>query len=107
MYVLGGQNFRLIPNPGCPDPKVGCAPFLSASDFFDDVWRSSDGINWQSPTDSAGWSGRAGLMAATFKGRLFVFGGSRNDDASIIGGRPSDATSTTSGGLGTGRTGNA
>lgn len=88
MYVLGGQNFRLIPNPACPDPRAGCAPFISASDFFDDVWRSSDGINWQSLTDSAGWSGRAGLMAATFKGRLFVFGGSRNDDSSIIGGPP-------------------
>jgi len=88
VFVLGGQNFRLLSNPGCPDPSLGCPPFVSASDFFDDVWRSADGVNWEALTDSAGWEGRAGLMAAAFKGRLYVFGGSRNDDASIIGGPP-------------------
>lgn len=35
MYVLGGQNFKLEANV--------CPPFVSNSDFFNDVWRSKDG----------------------------------------------------------------
>ncbi len=89
VYVLGGQNFIVFANPGCPvPPPPGCPPFISSSEFFDDVWRSADGVNWEALTDSAGWDGRAGLMAAAFDGHLYVFGGSRNDDSSIIGGPP-------------------
>jgi hypothetical protein len=90
IYVMGGQNF-------------GTFPF--ASEFFKDVWRSSDGLEWEQMTDDAEWArlpketvfpdppcgppltqGRAGLSAVNFKGRLWVLGGSQGDDLSIAAG---------------------
>ncbi|MGI9659038.1 MAG: hypothetical protein ACR2OD_09025 [Gaiellaceae bacterium] len=89
MYVLGGQNFRLEPNQ-CPPPDIapGCPPFVSVSDFFSDVWKSKDGINWKQLTSDAGWEGRAGLSTVVHKGAIYVFGGSKNDDDAVIGGPP-------------------
>lgn len=91
MYVLGGQNFNLIPNPGCAflPPGVPCdPPLVPASEFFNDVWCSQDGRNWSVLTTNAGWQGRAGLSCVVHKGEFFVMGGSFNDDSSIIGGPP-------------------
>jgi hypothetical protein len=88
MYVLGGQNFEVIPNPDCTPPDPNCAPFISTSEFFNDVWRSFDGVNWEQMTDEAPWDGRAGLMAVTHRGWIFVLGGSFNDDPAVIGGPP-------------------
>ncbi|MFM7252922.1 MAG: hypothetical protein ACKO27_07635 [Ilumatobacteraceae bacterium] len=68
MYVIGGQDF------GFP-----------ASNFYNDVWRSADGVTWERMTEAAPWVGRAGLMAASFGDAIYVFGGSRNDDSAIIG----------------------
>ena len=89
MYILGGQNFVAIPRPfPCSvwPPQLGpCPEFITASDFFNDVWRSTDGVNWQEMTSEAPWEARAGLSAASFKGRLWVMAGSQNDDASIGG----------------------
>jgi len=90
VYVLGGQNFDILPNldfPLCPGnpPGVPCLPFVPNSTFFNDVWRSDDGANWTQITPAAGWEGRAGLSAVVFNGRFFVFGGSQGDDASTGG----------------------
>jgi hypothetical protein len=90
VYVLGGQNFDVLPNPDfpfCPGnpPGVRCLPIIPNSTFFNDVWKSEDGANWTRVTPSAGWAGRAGLSAVVFKGRFFVFGGSQGDDASTGG----------------------
>jgi hypothetical protein len=77
MYVLGGQNFRIGPQ-GFP-----------VSDFFNDVWRSRDGVAWQPmASSSARWSGRAGLSAAVLGDHIYVMGGSVNDDSAIGGGGP-------------------
>lgn len=84
-YVLGGQNFKVIPNP---NPAPGAPPFISSSDFFNDVCRSHDGVSWTPLTTDAPWSSRAGLSSVVFKGELYVLGGSANDDSSIIGGPP-------------------
>jgi len=70
MYIMGGQNFKTFPE---------------FSDFFDDVWRSSDGVNWEQMTADAPWEGRAGLSAVSFKGKLWIMGGSQGDDLGIIG----------------------
>lgn len=89
MYVLGGQDFKVVQNP-CPPVFVApdCPPIVSKSAFFNDVWRSKDGKNWQKMTGKAAWAGRAGLSAVALKGDLYVFGGSVNDDSAVIGGPP-------------------
>ena len=79
MYIIGGQNFNIVQNPGIPN----LPPFYSKSDFFNDVWRSEDGINWTNMTDNAGWSARAGLSAVVFNNEIYVMAGSVNDDSSI------------------------
>lgn len=83
MYVLGGQNFEAVPNPNPSGP-----PFISTSEFFNDVWRSRDGVNWTQMTSDAAWAGRAGLSSVVFNGEIYVLGGSFNDDAAVIGGQP-------------------
>lgn len=80
MYVLGGQNFKVIDNPDPMGP-----PQISVSDFFNDVWSSTDGINWSPKTMNAGWEGRAGLSSVVFRDEIYVLGGSKNDDSAIIG----------------------
>ncbi len=83
MYVLGGQDFKLVPNPDPAGP-----PLVPDSDFFNDVWCSKDGINWSNKTAAAPWVGRAGLSAIVFKNEIYIMGGSFNDDPAIIGGPP-------------------
>jgi hypothetical protein len=89
IYVLGGQDFEVQPT-GCPPflPPDVCPPFASQSQFFNDVWRSKDGVDWEIMTSDAGWSPRAGLSATVLNGEIYVLGGSVNDDSSIIGGPP-------------------
>ena len=89
MYVLGGQDFSVTTNP-CPPPAVAptCPPFVSKSQFFNDVWRSKDGVTWRQMTAAAPWEGRAGLSAAVLDGAIYVFAGSVNDDSAIVGGPP-------------------
>ncbi len=70
MFVLGGQDF---------------GSFGSPSNFFSDVWRSSDGATWTQMTADAGWAGRAGLSSVVFKGEIYVFGGSQGDDVATGG----------------------
>lgn len=91
MYVLGGQDFNLIPNPACDflPPGVPCdPPLVPASQFFNDVWCSRDGFTWHLQTESAPWEGRAGLSAVVFRNEIYVMAGSYNDDPAIIGGPP-------------------
>jgi hypothetical protein len=82
MYLMGGQNFASGPPTG---------PCTNFSVFFNDVWRSSDGANWESLAANAGtaapdrWPARAGHSAVSFKGKLWVMGGSQGDDVSIGG----------------------
>ena len=94
IYLLGGQNFTTI-IPGDP-------PTVFPSEFFKDVWRSRNGVDWEQMTGDAEWAklpkvsdapcgppvtqGRAGLSAVSFKGKLWVLGGSQGDDLSIGGG---------------------
>lgn len=79
MYILGGQNFNIVPNPDIQ----GFPPFYAQSDFFNDVWRSQDGVHWTEQTSNAEWDKRAGLSAVVFNDEIYVMGGSVNDDFSI------------------------
>ena len=99
IFVIGGQDYGLMENPFCElleqglkpppglgiDPDAPCPEFLPTSNFFNDVWASTDGISWTQQTAAAPWEGRAGLHAVALDGYLYVFGGSTNDDSSIIG----------------------
>ncbi|GAA5218822.1 hypothetical protein ACFSJ3_05730 [Corallincola platygyrae] len=82
IYLMGGQNFKLEP---CPPFVPECEGPVPNSEFFNDVWRSKDGINWKKMTDAAPWEGRAGLSAVVFRNRIWVFAGSKNDDSAIVG----------------------
>ena len=91
MYVLGGQDSTAIPNPdptcgGNPLPLPGACPsFILASNFFNDVWRSRDGVHWRQMTGDAPWNKRAGLSAVVLGKWIYIMGGSVNDDSAIIG----------------------
>ncbi len=85
MYVIGGQNFKVIPNPDCPPPYIDCSAYLPDSDFFNDVWRSRDGVHWRQMTADAGWEPRAGLSVVVFRGEIYVLGGSQRDDDAVGG----------------------
>lgn len=78
MYVLGGQDFTIIDNP-----VPGGPPQIAVSQFFNDVWRSRNGVHWTRMTAAAGWDGRAGLSAVVHRGHIYVMGGSFNDDEAI------------------------
>lgn len=89
LYLLGGQNYNVVELPFCAGlPPEICPPFASVSDFFNDVWRSRDGVNWEQMTATAPWAARAGLSAAVLNGEIYVLAGSQNDDTAIIGGPP-------------------
>jgi len=68
MYVMGGQNFTtFIPEP----------PFVRPSEFFKDVWRSKDGMNWEEVTgpEGAGWSPRPGHKCSVVVNYFVCMGG--------------------------------
>ena len=98
-FVIGGQDFGLDKNPFCAlleqgvepppglgiDPDAPCPEFIPTSQFFNDVWTSTDGVTWTEVAAEAPWDGRAGLSAAVLGDHLYVLAGSTNDDSSIIG----------------------
>jgi hypothetical protein len=89
LYVVGGQDFQLVELPFCAgQPPEECPPFVSLSSFFNDVWRSRDGVDWERMTEAAPWEGRAGLSVAVLNDELYVMAGSKNDDSAITGGPP-------------------
>ena len=88
MVLLGGQNFLLDPNPACGANPFCFPKFVSRSEFFNDVWASTDGAEWTQLTAAAPWAGRAGLSAAVLNGEIYVLGGSVNDDPGVVGGPP-------------------
>lgn len=81
MYIMGGQSFDLeCPFQGCtPEQKI------PVSKFYNDVYRSRDGINWELMTDNAAWAPRSGLSAVVHRGWIYVFGGAQGDDEAIGG----------------------
>lgn len=57
IYVFGGGNY------------------VPAYHAKNDVWSSSDGVNWTCETESAPWAPRMWFSAAVYRGRMWVLGG--------------------------------
>ena len=57
MYVLGGGNY------------------VPTYESKNDVWSSSDGVNWTCETEYAPWAPRLWFSAAVYRGRMWVIGG--------------------------------
>ncbi len=85
MFLLGGQNISVVNNPACGWFEPCGPPFFQASTFFNDVWSSKNGVDWELLTADAPWAARAGLSSVVFKGELYVMGGSYVDDPAIGG----------------------
>jgi hypothetical protein len=62
MYLLGGEK-AFLPTAEEPQP------------YFNDVWRTADGSNWEQVTASAGWSPRPGHTCDVLRGSIVCFGG--------------------------------
>lgn len=60
MYVMGGGNYT-------PDYQA-----------YQDVWSSSDGVNWRCETKAAPWPARLWFSAVTYRNRIWVLGGWSN-----------------------------
>ena len=43
--------------------------------WYNDVWYSSDGVNWMETEDHADWSARGGHTSVVYDGRIWVLGG--------------------------------
>jgi hypothetical protein len=70
LYVLGGERgfscgFEL---------QSPCQPATSTL-YFNDVWRSADGTEWEPVTPSAGWSPRPGHQCVVVLDQIVCFGG--------------------------------
>lgn len=70
IYVLGGERgFSCGFEPNSP-----CQP-ATATLYFNDVWRSRDGSDWELVTSSAGWSPRPGHQCVVLINQIVCFGG--------------------------------
>ena len=64
IYLFGGEvGFICQPVPGCDPP------------YYNDVWRTQDGANWELVTADAGWSPRPGHQAHVLHDHIYLFGG--------------------------------
>ena len=64
LWVMGGQTL----------PQY--ASEVSESIFYNDVWRSEDGVNWVQVTESAPWAPRGMISGGgVFEGRMWLLGG--------------------------------
>lgn len=48
---------------------------VGISSRINDVWYSTDGINWTEATPSADWSGRTGHTSVANSSKIWIFGG--------------------------------
>jgi hypothetical protein len=64
MYLIGGEDGFT-----CESGSDRCPP------YFNDVWRTRDGANWELVTEAAQWSPRPGHQCVVLKNHFVLFGG--------------------------------
>ncbi|MEM2618527.1 MAG: DUF2341 domain-containing protein, partial [Candidatus Hadarchaeales archaeon] len=57
------------------DNKIWVLGGYASSGYKNDVWYSSDGINWTCATSAASWSARYGHTSVVFDNKIWVLGG--------------------------------
>jgi hypothetical protein len=63
IYLLGGEDgFTCDSGPRCPP-------------YYNDVWRTQDGITWEEVDNEADWAARPGHQAVVVDDKIVVFGG--------------------------------
>jgi len=70
IYVLGGERGFTCGF----DATSPCQPATNTL-YFNDVWRSPDGAEWEQVTPSAGWSPRPGHQCVVVLDQIVCFGG--------------------------------
>lgn len=79
IYVMGGSRNDDSAIVGGPPQR----------EYFNDVWRSRDGVHWKQVTPAAAWEPRAGASVVTRGRWMYLFGGEEGFTcASIPGGPP-------------------
>jgi N-acetylneuraminic acid mutarotase len=66
LYVFGGSR---------NDDTAVVGPTGPTREYFNDVWRSTDGVTWEQLTAAAPWSPRAGSAVVVKDGELYLLGG--------------------------------
>ncbi len=51
---------------------------LAGHSASNQVWSSTDGVDWEQATDNAGWSPRLAAGVLEFQGKMWILGGSEN-----------------------------
>ncbi len=69
MWIIGGMR------PGAEQKGNEPCGDLCDDVFYNDVWRSTDGVVWTQVTEHAPWVGRDRHTAFVFQGKLWVIGG--------------------------------
>ncbi len=70
MWILGGGTYD---TPGRPERK-----------YYNDVWSSADGVNWECHLEHAPWSPRQFHETAVFDGKMWVMEGVLSPDSKDI-----------------------
>ncbi len=63
LYLIGGEEGFI------------CLPGLQCPPYFNDVWRTRDGANWELVTAQAEWSPRPGHQCVVLSNQFVLFGG--------------------------------
>lgn len=68
MYLFGGLNGNASVEPN------GTVKYWE-SEYFNDIWKTADGVNWTKISDKAPWGKSRSMSAVVFNNSLYVFCG--------------------------------
>ncbi|MCR4317448.1 MAG: hypothetical protein NUW37_14005 [Planctomycetes bacterium] len=75
LWIIGGYEMRFEPSEDDAGTDAAYRRLRDQSGITRDVWSSSDGVHWKLETDNTPWEKRVEFATASFKGRLWIYGG--------------------------------